>query len=188
MVASVSIKSNTIQISKEIQNIQKQFPAKIKQILANVSASQLRRIRLRTEKGKSVSGSPFTPYSTKPFFFNTNPEGQPRYKFFEGGYREFRGSKGRSTKPDLNFRGNMLSAMTTKVSSDKASLFFRRQEENKKAFFHDIKGAGKGRVVRPFFSINNKEEDLILKEFAIKIEKILKWVKEKLLQVMLSQS
>jgi hypothetical protein len=61
-------KSNTIQISKEIQNIQKQFPAKIKQILANVSASQLRRIRLRTEKGKSVSGSPFTPYSTKPFF------------------------------------------------------------------------------------------------------------------------
>ena len=182
MVASVSIKSNSIKLRKEFATIQKRFPSKIKEILANVSAGQLRRIRIRTEKGKSVHGSPFAPYSTKPFFFNIGRESNPRYKFFEGGYREFRGATGRNTKPDLNFRGNMLSAMTTKVTSSKGSIFFGRQEENRKAFFHDVEGAGKGKVVRPFFSINKKEEDLIFKEFDIKLEKILKRVKEKILQ------
>ena len=173
MVASVSIKSNTIQLKKEIQEIQRKFPRTIKEILANVSAIQIRNIRIRTEKGKSVNGSPFTPYSTKPFFFNIKPESQPVFKFFEGGYREFRASKGRSTKPDLNFSGKMLSSMTTKVVRDKASLFFRRQAENKKAFFHDIAGAGKGKVVRPFFSINRQEEKQIVKVFEDKIAKIL---------------
>ena len=182
MVASVRIKSNTIQLQKEILAIQRKFPRTIKEILANVSAIQIRNIRIRTEKGKSVNGSPFAPYSTKPFFFNTKPESSPVYKFFEGGYREFRASKGRSTKPDLNFSGKMLSSMTTRVGTNKASLFFRRQSENKKAFFHDIAGAGKGRVVRPFFSINRQEENQIVKVFNSKIGKILQWVKERILQ------
>ena len=68
MVASVRIRSNTIQLKKEIEQIQKKFPRTIKEILANVSALQIRNIRIRTEKGKSVNGSPFRPYSTKPFF------------------------------------------------------------------------------------------------------------------------
>ena len=51
MVASVSIKSNSIKLRKEFATIQKRFPSKIKEILANVSAGQLRRIRIRTEKG-----------------------------------------------------------------------------------------------------------------------------------------
>ena len=46
-------------------------------------------------------------------------------------------------------------------------------KENKKAFFHDIAGAGKGRVVRPFFSINRQEENQIVKVFNSKIGKIL---------------
>jgi len=88
MVASVTIKTNTIQLSKSLEQIQKKFPNAIKQTLANVSALQIRNIRTRTEKGKSLNGSPFRPYSTKPFFFNTKPESNPVYKFFEGGYRE----------------------------------------------------------------------------------------------------
>ena len=39
-------------------------------------------------------------------------------------------------------------------------------ERNKIASYHDIFGAGKSKVVRPFFSIGEKEEDKIQKEFA----------------------
>ena len=45
MVASVSIKSNTIQLRKELAEIQRKFPNVIRQTLANVSALQIRNIR-----------------------------------------------------------------------------------------------------------------------------------------------
>ena len=72
MVAAVTIKTNTIQLSKTLERIQKEFPNAIKQALANVSALQIRNIRDRTQrKGVSVFGSPFQKYS------------------FSGGYRYF---------------------------------------------------------------------------------------------------
>ena len=67
----------------------------------------------------------------------------------------------------------MFSSLTSKISRSKGSLFFRNMFANKKAFFHDIAGAGKGKVVRPFFSINRQEEKQIVKVFEEKIAKIL---------------
>jgi len=183
MVASIDVKTNSVQLSKEFKNIQRKFPSAIKKALANVSAFQIRNIRTRTEKGISVNGSRFTPYSRKPYFFNVGTEGgEPRYKTFQGGYAQFRQFKGRqSNYVDLNFSGRMFSSLTSRIRPTKGTLFFRQADANKKAFYHDIAGAGKGRVVRPFFSINDKEADKIGQLFADKIFKdIGLWVLEKI--------
>jgi hypothetical protein len=173
MVASVTVKTNSIQLSKEFRNIQRKFPSAIKKALANVSAFQIRNIRTRTEKGISVNGSRFRPYSRKAFFFNIGTEGgTPKYKTFQGGYAQFREFKGRqSSYVDLNFSGQMFSSLTSKITPSKGTLFFRQAQANKKAFYHDIVGAGKGRVVRPFFGINDREADKIGQLFADKIFK-----------------
>lgn len=152
MVASVTIKSNTIQLRKSLRELQKKFPNAIRQALANVSALQIKNIRDRTQiKGVSVNGSPFKPYSF----------GYKRAKVKESGV------------VDLTDTGQMFSSLTSKITPSKGSLFFRNMFSNKKAFFHDIAGAGKGKVVRPFFSINRQEENQIIKVFNSKIGKIL---------------
>ena len=152
MVASVTIKTNTIQLSKSLEQIQKKFPNAIKQTLANVSALQIRNIRDRPQrKGVSVNGTAFKPYSA----------GYKRAKVKESGV------------VDLTDTGQMFSSLTTRILPSKGTLFFRNMFANKKAFFHDIAGAGKGKVVRPFFSINRQEENQIVKVFNSKIGKIL---------------
>lgn len=152
MVASVTIKTNTIQLSKSLEQIQKKFPNAIKQTLANVSALQIRNIRDRTQrKGVSLNGSKFKPYSA----------GYKRAKVKESGV------------VDLTDTGQMFSALTSKISPSKGTLFFRNMFANKKAFFHDQAGAGKGKVVRRFFGINSKEEKQIVNVFKEKISKII---------------
>ena len=153
MVASVTIKTNTIELSKDLEQIQKQFPTAIKQTLANVSAFQIKNIRDRTQrKGISVNGTAFKPYSA----------GYKRAKIKESGV------------VDLTDTGQMFSALTTKILPSKGTLFFRNMFANKKAFFHDQVGAGKGKVIRPFFGINRQEEKQIVKVFVDKISKIVK--------------
>lgn len=152
MVASVTIKTNTIELTKELERIQIQFPTAIKEALANVSALQIRNIRDRTQrKGVSLHGSRFKPYSA----------GYKRAKIKESGV------------VDLTDTGQMFSALTSKISRNKGTLFFRNMFANKKAFFHDKAGAGKGKVQRRFFGINSKEEKQIINVFNKKISKII---------------
>jgi len=160
MVASVTVKTNSIQLSKEFRNIQRKFPNAIKKALANVSAFQISNIKDRTQrKGISVNGSPFKPYSKA--------------------YR--RRLVKQSGVVDLTDTGQMFSSLTSKITPSKGTLFFRQAQANKKAFYHDIAGAGKGRVVRPFFSINDREADKIGQLFADKIFKdIGLWALEKI--------
>ena len=66
MVASVTVKTNSVQLSKQFRNIQRKFPSAIKRALANVSAFQIANIKDRTQrKGISVNGNQFKPYSKK---------------------------------------------------------------------------------------------------------------------------
>jgi len=51
--------------------------------------------------------------------------------------------------------------LTWKRRRHKATIFFRRQAENRKASYHDFFGAGKSKVVRPFFAIGRKDENRI---------------------------
>lgn len=73
-----------------------------------------------------------------------------RFKAYSEKYKSFRKSKGRSTKPDLQFSGRMLGSMTSKVGKDKVTIFFTRAEEAKKAAMNE--------KTRPFFGLNRKDQ------------------------------
>ena len=83
---------------------------------------------------------------------------------------ESRQEKGRQTSfVDLFDSGKMLGAITFISTASKGQIFFRRQAENRKAFFHDT---GTGKLPRrPFFAIGRKEEDKIKKIFFDNIAK-----------------
>ena len=152
MVASVTVKTNSIQLSKEFKNIQRKFPSAIKKALANVSAFQIRNIKDRTQrKGIDVNGSPFRPYSKA--------------------YR--RRLVKQSGVVDLTDTGQMFSSLTSRIVPSKGTLFFRQAQANKKAYYHDEAGAGKTKVRRQFFSISKKEEVNIQKIF----EDVIKGIK-----------
>ena len=64
------------------------------------------------------------------------------------------------------------------------TFLFANKEREKIAFRHDVLGVGKRKTKRPFFSIGNKEEDKIKKEFSNFYFSQLKiWAKEKILLV-----
>lgn len=154
MVAQVTVKDNSVQVSKAIADIVRKFPQVTKKALAQVSAFQISNIRTRTKKkGLDVNERPFKPYSIK----------YKRAKIKESGV------------VDLNDTGQMFSSLTSKVSPSKGELFFRGEDANKKAFYHDQVGAGKSKVVRPFFGISDREEDKIISLFAKIIEKEIKF-------------
>ena len=153
MVASVKIKTNSVQLAKSFSKIQKKFPNVIRKALASVSAFQIANIKVRTQqKGISVFGKAFAPYSKS-------------YK---------RRLVKQSGVVDLTDSGTMFSSLTSKISSSKGSLFFRQKNANDKAFFHDVVGVGKKKIIRPFFSINDREADKIGQIFAEKIFKEIK--------------
>ena len=64
--------------------------------------------------------------------------------------RHLEESKGRSSVPDLEFTGQMMSSMTTKADSRKAEIFFARATESKKAAMNN--------KTRPFFGFSKREE------------------------------
>ena len=52
----------------------------------------------------------------------------------------------------------MFRSLDFKTGGLKSTLFFSNMERNKIASYHDIFGAGKSKVVRPFFSIGEKKK------------------------------
>ena len=173
MVAEATVITNSNEVKASFKNASKSLKSKIQRGLAKASAYEISAIKDRTFKGRDVFGANFVPYSRKSYFFNIGTEGgTPVYRNFQGGYAQFRAFKGRqSSYPDLNFSGRMFSSLTSRITPSKGTLFFRQADANKKAFYHDEAGAGKGRVVRPFFSINDAEADKIGQLFADKIFK-----------------
>ena len=80
------------------------------------------------------------------------------FKKYNNSYRDFRSAKGRSTKPDLNFSGRMLSSMDVeRRSTNKVIVGFKRKEEQKKASMNQ--------KTRPFFGVRPQEEKFIADAF-----------------------
>tara|TARA_B100000686_G_C16352210_1_gene743439 strand:- start:36 stop:497 length:462 start_codon:yes stop_codon:yes gene_type:complete len=110
-------------------------------------------IKTRTSKGKDWRGGSFKPYSE--------------------GYKKKRLKRGATTTPNLMWSGLMLSNMQPKKTGKlKRKLFFPNQHENRKAAYHDFIGAGKGKVKRPFMSVNSKEWNKAYSIFHKEINKI----------------
>jgi phage gpG-like protein len=150
MVADVQIKTNTIDVSNYLKKITLQMPSNIQKGLAQASAFGIQQVTEKTQKGQMPDGGRFRPYSKRA--------------------KKDRAKRGRQISfVDLTDTGRMFRSLTSKITKSKGILFFRRQEENKKAFFHD-KGIGR-LPQRPFFAIGRKDEDKIRKIFfkAIKL-------------------
>jgi len=142
MVADVQIKVNTIQVKNFINKLKKDIPKDIQTALNKVSAYGVKQITEKTQKGQKPDGGRFRGYapSTK----------KDRLK------------RGRQVGfVDLTDTGQMFRSLTWKRRRHKATIFFRRQAENRKASYHDFFGAGKNKVVRPFFAIGRKDENRI---------------------------
>jgi phage gpG-like protein len=150
MVADVKITANTIDVSNYIKRVAKAIPSDIQKGLTQASLFGIQQITDKTQKGQMPDGGRFRPYSKAA--------------------RKDRAKRGRQISfVDLTDTGRMFRSLTNKVTKNKATLFFRRQEENKKAFFHDT---GHGKMPqRPFFAIARRDEDKIRKIFfrAIKL-------------------
>lgn len=153
MVADIRIKTNQAEVLAIVKKIEGRTKSAIKKALANASAFEVVAIKDRTQsKGVDYRGSPFKPYS-------------PKYK---------RAKVKQSGVVDLTDTGQMFSSLTFKATESKGTLFFRQAQANRKAFFHDEVGAGRGRVKREFFRISRDEETKIEKIFFSVLEKELK--------------
>tara|TARA_Y100000310_G_scaffold193829_1_gene193776 strand:- start:2207 stop:2677 length:471 start_codon:yes stop_codon:yes gene_type:complete len=144
---------------KAIKALMKKMPGRVekgsKKGLARAAAYVEFAIKKRTARGISVKGGMFTPYSD--------------------GYAKFRSEHGRGNRVDLNYTGRMLAAMHWKVKSAKeAVIFFVSGEEAKKAMYHHKMGAGRGKVVRPWFDINKAEVNQVRKLFGKRLHEYLR--------------
>lgn len=149
MVASVKIVDNSAEIIQDLKLFQKRIKPLIKQTLAFVSQVEIRRIKTRTRSGIDAFEKPFEPYRTSA------------------------GKNKVSNKVDLTDTGQMFGSLTFKATASKGELFFRGREQVLKASFHDLFGAGKGKVVRPFFRISKRDEKVIVKKFEDNIGKLI---------------
>lgn len=130
----------------------KALPAEIDKALAMTAMQGINMIEDRTESGRGYLGA-FRPYSPA--------------------YAKFRSARGRQITPvNLNFTGRMLSSMAARrVTRGVQEIYFTRAEEARKAYFHNVTGAGNGRIVRPFFGFNDREKAFLGKFFKSRLLK-----------------
>ena len=115
-------------------------PVDVVEIVGLKSAFGIKQITDKTQKGQLPDGGRLRPYkkSTK----------------------KSRSKRGRQVGfVDLTDSGRMFRSLTSKITKSKGTLFFRRNEENKKAFFHDT--GTRFMDSRPFFAIGRRDEDKI---------------------------
>tara|TARA_A100001201_G_scaffold81561_1_gene72746 strand:+ start:348 stop:812 length:465 start_codon:yes stop_codon:yes gene_type:complete len=142
----VKVEVNTINVVNELKRMTRKQKASVTKALNNVSNMAIFMIDKRTKKGLLPDGGRMLPYEKSTI--------------------KRRKKKGRQTSfVDLEDSGQMFRSLTYDIKGLKSSLFFRGQDQNKKASYHDIFGVGKKKTIRPFFSIGNKEEDKIRQQF-----------------------
>ena len=132
----IRLDTNAKEIAKRVGKKGKELSASVKRALLITAQEGVNVIQDRTAKGVGYKG----------MFASYTPE-----------YALFRSGKGRRTKPDLNFTGQMLGSMSVRANSKQAEIFFSRATESKKAAMNDKK--------RPFFGFNDQEEKQLGKIF-----------------------
>tara|TARA_R100000278_G_scaffold4772_2_gene7839 strand:+ start:1342 stop:1806 length:465 start_codon:yes stop_codon:yes gene_type:complete len=143
----VQIKANTLEVKNFLKSISRRQSSAIKKALNRVSNMAILMITKRTQSGRLPDGGTFIPYTKKT--------------------KELRQKKGRQTgHVDLTDTGKMFRSLDFRQRGFKNTLLFANKEREKIAFRHDVLGVGKRKTKRPFFSIGNKEEDKIKKEFS----------------------
>ena len=138
----LTLDTNFKEVQKIINKRGKDLRKSTQKSLLRTALAGLNIIQSRTNKGQGYKGGKFKGYSSA--------------------YSAFRRNNGRGVVPDLQFTGQMFSAMTVKANSQEAEIFFNRATEAKKAAMNDKK--------RPFFGFSRNEE----KKLALVFERNLK--------------
>lgn len=125
-----SLKTNAKKVQAALKKKGKDIDKSMKRALSITAQQGINIIEDRTQDGVGYKGGAFKGYSEK--------------------YAKFRSAKGRGKNVDLQFSGRMLGSMTSKADRKKATIFFTRAEEAKKAAMND--------KTRPFFGFNKQEE------------------------------
>lgn len=142
----VKVEVNTINVVNELKRMTRKQKSSVLKGLNKVSNMAIFMIDKRTKKGLLPDGGRMIPYAKSTI--------------------KSRKKKGRQTGfVDLEDTGQMFRSLTYEIKGLRSSLFFRGQDQNKKASYHDFFGVGKKKTIRPFFSVGNKEEDKIRQEF-----------------------
>ena len=142
----VKVEVNTINVVNELKRMTRKQKSAVEKALNRVSNMAIFMITKRTQSGNLPDGGKMIPYAKSTV--------------------KNRKKRGRQTGfVDLTDSKQMFRSLTYDIKGLKSSLFFRGQDQNKKASYHDIFGVGKKKTIRPFFSVGNKEEDKIRQEF-----------------------
>ena len=126
----INIDTNAAKVEKALKQKGRDIKKSLKRALSITAQQGINIIEDRTEDGVGYKGGAFKGYSEK--------------------YAKFRRAKGRGSNVDLQFSGRMLGSMTSKADKKKATIFFTRAEEAKKAAMNN--------KTRPFFGFNKQEE------------------------------
>jgi len=130
-----------------LNEIKRKIPRASSRGIARAAMFVQNAIKARTAKGRSVKGGAFRKYSKE--------------------YKKVRIKRNATLTPNLFFSGQMLGNMSfKKLASNKGQIFFPNREANIKAFFND--------QTRPFFDVNDKEEEKATKEFRKAFERELR--------------
>ena len=133
----VDIKTNAKKVQAALKKKGKDIDKSMKRALSITAQQGINIIEDRTQDGVGYKGGAFKGYSEK--------------------YAKFRRAKGRGKNVDLQFSGRMLGSMTSKADRKKATIFFTRAEEAKKAAMNN--------KTRPFFGFNRQEEKQLANVF-----------------------
>ena len=164
MALNVTLRSNAKSVQKQINRFFNKFPTITRKGLAQAGFNLVAIIRQLTNKGKDIRRIPFELYSDA--------------------YEKRLQREGKKTAVDLFYTGKMLGSLTTKVHTNRrASVFFNRTAEMKKALFNQVTREPK----REFFGFDKRTEKIIQRNFVKFVEKELRkfkvWVTEKTSQI-----
>jgi hypothetical protein len=166
-------------------NINLKYDLTDRKTMARIGVEAIGIIRRRTERGVDHKGKKFSGYSTGAYLqkidmgdmpggntakmrkhYNSQQkwtrkkrkESTARFVWMSGGYKQFREVQGRSTKVNLSFTNLMMKGLKLKWVKDASVLLGFRGEQARKAYYHNISGAGKSKQKRVFQRISRARE------------------------------
>ena len=146
-MVTLNLQVNVTSVKGALDQIKRKIPSASRKAMALTATFIQNVIKDRTRRGRSVKGGAFKRYSK--------------------GYAKVRAKRGATLTPNLFFTGQMLGNMSfKKLSQTKGQIFFPNRQANIKAFFNDQS--------RPFFDVNNNEEDRAGEVFRKSFEKELR--------------
>lgn len=129
------------------------------ELLNRLGLAVIRRVRERTRRGESVTGSPFQPYSRAYARLKDRADGTSSEKVtLEYGVR--REGKGEEARIVVNKYDTMLTHLDHVAALDGRNVvvWFKQERAERIARYHHQEGAGKSKVLRPFFAINEDDQ------------------------------